>query len=61
MTDACAGIPIPVPGGAWPDLDASHARMGEKGTLLTTTDDVRRSLLTGRPVSTLSPAPLPGA
>ena len=49
MTDACRGIPVPVPGGAWPDLDAAPKRMAALGTTETTTDEVISAMLRDRP------------
>lgn len=40
MTDVSRGIPITVPDGAWPDLDAATKRMAAFGTKETTTDEV---------------------
>jgi nicotinamidase/pyrazinamidase len=40
MTDVSRGIPIPVPGGEWPDLDAAVKRMAAIGTVETTTEEV---------------------
>jgi nicotinamidase/pyrazinamidase len=39
MTDVSRGIPIPVPGGAWPDLDAAIKRMSALGAVETTSEE----------------------
>ncbi|MBN1626154.1 MAG: hypothetical protein JW944_06475, partial [Deltaproteobacteria bacterium] len=40
MTDVSRGIPITVPGGAWPDLGSATKRMAAFGTVETTTDRI---------------------
>lgn len=40
MTDVSRGIPISIPGGAWPDLDSAAKRMANLGTIETTSDEV---------------------
>lgn len=48
MADVSRGIPIPVPGGAWPDLYASAKRMAALGTVETTTEEVIAAMRRGR-------------
>lgn len=44
MTDVSRGIPITVPGGKWPDLDAATKRMAGFGSVGTTSDKVMLSM-----------------
>jgi nicotinamidase/pyrazinamidase len=48
ITDVSRGIPISVPGGAWPDLDSAPKRMAALGAVETTTDEVISSVLHAR-------------
>lgn len=57
LTDISAGIPIFVPGGAWPDLAAASDRMTSFGTNTATTEDVIRSTLSGKAVNATKPEP----
>jgi nicotinamidase-related amidase len=57
LKDISAGIPLEVPGGAWPDLDASFSRMAAFGTKEATTDDVNRSMLSSAQFSLKEPEP----
>lgn len=42
VSDLCAGIPLAIPGGAWPDLANAPARMAAHGTRTATLDDLLR-------------------
>lgn len=55
LSDVSRGIPLSIPGGIWPDLDGTQARMAARGTLTRTTDDVARAGLRGHYGTRLRP------
>ena len=60
LTDISRGIPIDVPGGAWPDLAAASNRMAAMGTTETTTDAIIRTNPAGNKVDAGSLRPTVG-